>query len=121
MELSLDVDIRMYCVGLVEKLVEEGTEIMKGEVPVKTGDLRNSIHNERTGATTWFIGSTNDHAYYVENGRGPVLPGAITGRGGRKKALYWPELSHPVMRAGPAKANDFVGRTAAQIDGRELN
>ena len=114
MELSLDVDIRMYCVGLAEKLVEEGTEIMKGEVPVKTGELRNSIHNERTGATTWFIGSTNDHAYYVENGRGPVYPVV-------KKALYWPELSHPVKRAGPAKANDFVGRTAAQIDGRELN
>lgn len=123
MELSLDVDIRMYCVGLVEKLVEEGTEIMKGEVPVKTGELRNSIHNERTGATTWFIGSTNDHAYYVENGRGPVFPKV-------KKALWWNELSvgsmgpilaHPVAKAGPAKANDFVGRTAAQIDGRELN
>lgn len=114
MELSLDLDITMYCVGLVEKLVAEGTEIMKAEAPMKTGALRGSIHSERTGATTWFIGTDLEHAYYVENGRGPVYPV-------RKKALYWPELAHPVKRAGPAAANDFVGRTKAQIDGRDLN
>ena len=114
MELSLDVDIRAYCVGLVEKLVAEGVEIMKAEAPVKTGALRRSIHSERTGATTWFIGTDIEHAYYVENGRGPVFPVV-------KKALYWPELGHPVAKAGPAPANDFVGRTAAQLDGRDLN
>lgn len=123
MELSLSLNVREYCVGLVEKLVDEGTEIMKGEVPVKTGALRDSVHSERTGATTWFIGTDIEHAKYVENGRGPVFPVV-------KKALWWSELSvgsmgpvlgHPVAKAGPAKANKFVERTAAQIDGRDLN
>lgn len=114
MELSLDVDIRAYSVGLVEELVAEGVSIMQSEAPVKTGALRASIHSERTGATTWFIGTDLEHAYYVENGRGPVYPV-------RKKALYWPELPHPVGKAGPAKANDFVGRTRDKLDGRDLN
>lgn len=114
MELSLDVDIREYCIGLAEELVSEGVSIMKSEAPYKTGALRASIHSERTGATTWFIGTDLEHAYYVENGRGPVFPKV-------KKALYWPELSHPVAKAGPAQANLFVERTVAHIDGKDLN
>lgn len=38
---------------------------------------------------------------YVVKGRGVVLPV-------QKQALYWPSLAHPVRRAGPAPANDFV-------------
>ena len=121
MELSLYDDIVARCRVLSEQLVAEGVKVMKAEVPVKTGDLQRSIHSETISDHEWFIGTDIEHAYYVENGRGPVFPGAITGRGGRKKALYWPELPHPVMRAGPAKANLFVERTVAHIDGRDLN
>jgi hypothetical protein len=38
---------------------------------------------------------------YVRYGRGPVLPV-------QKLALMWEGLEHPVRRAGPAPANDFV-------------
>lgn len=38
---------------------------------------------------------------YVVKGRGEVRPKV-------KRALYWEGLSHPVRRAGPTKANDFV-------------
>jgi len=38
---------------------------------------------------------------FVTGGRGVVLPV-------NKRALFWPGLAHPVRRAGPSKANDFV-------------
>ncbi|GAC1471381.1 MAG: hypothetical protein PVSMB5_19960 [Ktedonobacteraceae bacterium] len=38
---------------------------------------------------------------FVVEGRGEVRPKY-------KRALYWPGLAHPVRRAGPAPANDFV-------------
>lgn len=114
MELSLYDDITERCVQLARELVREGTAIMKTEVPVKSGQLQGSVHSEEMSDHSWFIGTDKYYAEYVENGRGPVFPV-------RKKALYWPELSHPVAKAGPAPANDFVGRTAKQIDGRDLN
>lgn len=114
MELSIYDDIRERCRALSEKLVAEGVQVMKYEAPIKTGALQKSIHSETLSENSWFIGTDLEYAYYVENGRGPVYPVV-------KKALYWPELSHPVMRAGPAQANLFVERTVAQIDGKDLN
>jgi hypothetical protein len=38
---------------------------------------------------------------FVTEGRGVVLPR-------NKRALFWPGLTHPVKRAGPSNANDFV-------------
>lgn len=46
---------------------------------------------------------------FVVKGRGVVLPKV-------KKALMWPGLPHPVKRAGPAKANDFVSPIMAKRD-----
>lgn len=114
MELSLHADITARCIELAEQLVEEGVQVMKSEVPVKTGALRASIHSQRLSERSWSIGTDIHYAEYVEHGRGPVFP--VT-----KKALYWPELGHPVKRAGPAEANRFLERTVAAIDGRTLN
>lgn len=114
MELSIYDDISARCIQLARQLVEEGVSVMKSEVPVKTGALQGSIHSEPLSERSWFIGTDIEHAHYVEHGRGPVYPKV-------KKALYWPELAHPVKKAGPAPANDFVGRTRAAIDGRDLN
>ena len=118
MELSLNDDIIARCRVLSEQLVEEGVEVMKHEVPVKSGDLQRSIKKEPLSDHSWFIGTDNEYAYYVEHGRGPVFP---KGPPEGKKALYWPDLSHPVAKAGPARANLFVQRTVAHIDGRDLN
>lgn len=114
MELSLYDSITERCQQLSRDLVNEGVAIMKSEVPVRSHKLQGSIHSEEESDHRWFIGTYLFYAEYVENGRGPVYPV-------RKKALYWPELAHPVKRAGPAPANDFVGRTRAQLDGRDLN
>ncbi len=46
---------------------------------------------------------------FVTQGRGEVLPKV-------KKALFWPGLDHPVRRAGPAKANDFVSPVLQDVD-----
>lgn len=114
MELSLYDDITERCRVLSEQLVEEGVEVMKHEVPVKSGDLQASIHSETISDHSWFIGTDIFYAKFVSQGRGPVYPVV-------KQALYWPELKHPVGRAGPARSNKFVERTVAHIDGRDLN
>ena len=114
MELSLNDDIIARCRVLAEELVDEGVRVMQMEVPVKTGGLQRSIKKETLSDHSWFIGTDIEYATYVEHGRGPVFPRV-------KKALYWPELRHPVAKAGPAKANLFVERTVAHIDGRDLN
>ncbi len=44
---------------------------------------------------------------FVVKGRGVVKPK-------RKRALFWKGLAHPVKRAGPSKANDFVSPVLAR-------
>ena len=101
-------------IGAIEKLGERiayaGENIMVSEVPVRSGSLQQSIHHEQTGSSTWFVGTDVFYAYYVENGRGVVKPV-------RKKVLHWIDGGDVfAKRAGPAKANDFVGRTAAKLN-----
>ena len=48
--------------------------------------------------------------YYVTRGRGEILPV-------NKRALFWSTLAHPVRRAGPAQANDFVTPMLAEMPG----
>lgn len=94
--------------ALGDKIAAEGVSIMQGEVPVRTGALQGSVHSERTGSQTWFVGTDIHYAGYVEYGRGDVWP--VT-----RKVLRFADGSfHP--HAGPAKANDFVGRTAAKLN-----
>jgi len=68
--------------------------------PVKSGDLMNSIISEVDGLGADII-PTIFYAQWVILGRGEVLPV-------NKEALYWPELAHPVKRAGPSRPNDFM-------------
>lgn len=46
---------------------------------------------------------------FVTEGRGEVLPKT-------KKALFWKGLDHPVRRAGPAAANDFVSPVLDKVE-----
>ncbi len=68
--------------------------------PVKSGDLMNSIISEVDGLGADII-PTIFYAQWVILGRGEVRP--VTA-----KALWWPELDHPVMRSGPSRPNDFM-------------
>lgn len=94
---------------LKDRVIEQGVEIMKEEVPVRSGALRDSIHSEPMGGEVYFIGTDIEHAKYVENGRGEVRP--VT-----KKALHWYDGADIFsMYARPTKPNDFVGRTARKL------
>lgn len=53
------------------------------------------------GTTVSVVTNQPTKLSFVVKGRGEVRPKV-------KRALYWEGLSHPVKRAGPSKANDFV-------------
>lgn len=73
-----------------------------GDAP---GRLTDSIHlTENPGSINSSVEIRTNQPVkmkFVREGRGVVLPKV-------KKALYWKGLDHPVRRAGPSKANDFV-------------
>lgn len=95
--------------NLPQRIADEGVDLMKQEVPYDKGDLEKSIHAE-VSTSSVFIGTDIHYAKYVQFGRGPVYPV-------QKKVLHWEGKYGDVfaMRAGPAKANDFVGRTARRL------
>lgn len=95
--------------SLPQRVADEGVAIMKEEAPRRTGELRESIISEVTGEQI-FIGTDKEYAYYVQNGRGEVTPK-------RRIWLHWEDPYGEVFtkRAGPAKPNDFVGRTAKRL------
>lgn len=111
--------------GFVDRVADRGVEIMKEEVPVgRTGALKASVNKESTGQYSRSVGSSNDHAGYVQYGRGAVTPKTA-------KALAWTEYSgtqtsihHGTPGAfvfskysSPAPPNDFCGRTANKLRG----
>lgn len=62
-------------------------------VPVRTGELRNSIFVSRVRKGTWIVGTRKAYARAVHEGRSRVVI-----RPRRKKALYWPGARHPVRK-----------------------
>lgn len=62
-----------------------------------------------TGARMELKTTQGQKLEFVVKGRGVVLPKV-------KKALMWPGLPHPVRRAGPSKANDFVSPILTKRD-----
>lgn len=51
---------------------------LKAECPVRSGEARNSIHIEPTGEFERFVGGTNLHLYFADEGnnqsRGTIYP-----------------------------------------------
>jgi hypothetical protein len=93
---------------------ESGGTPIDGDAP---GRLNESFYVKDEGSTessasvsvrTWQPAKLK----LVVEGRGEVLPKA-------KKALYWQGLPHPVRRAGPAAANDFVSPVLAEAPDAE--
>lgn len=88
---------------------ESGGTPIDGDAP---GRLNESFYVQDEG-------STESSASVTVRTRQPVkLKFVVEGRGEvrpvNKKALYWPGLPHPVKRAGPAAANDFVTPVLAE-------
>lgn len=89
----------------LEKILNQLQGIAENTAPVKTGNLRDSHIISIEGST----GELSNLAYYlpfVLHGRGWVFPV-------RRKALWWPELPHPVAYARPAPPNDYFSAVVA--------
>lgn len=105
--------------SLPQRVADEGVAIMREEVPRDKDGLYESIFSEVSGNTI-FIGTEKEYAYYVQNGRGEVVPSwKKEGRPPSKPfSLHWENSRYGdvfAMRAGPTKPNDFVGRTAKRL------
>lgn len=118
--MSIDATLDMIVKKQINEIANRAVEIMKEEAPSDTGKLRESIKKEQVSNNEIFVGTDLEYAYYVEHGRGEVKPKrakALWGDGIDKHwTKYWGSRpSHPIPYAGPAKANDLVGRTAKRI------
>jgi len=91
--------------GLSFRLAAEikALAIQQNLVPYKTGRLQRSLLVLQRPDGSAVITSREQYAYYVHNGRGPVVPR-------RKKALSFKINGKKVIvkRVGPAKAQPFL-------------
>lgn len=92
----------------VTLIMREIYEIIMNIAPVKTGELRIS-HQWTVLDNEGFLMNPVEYLQWVIRGRGYVYPV-------EKKALYWPELKHPVAYAGPAPPNDYLSAAVAYVD-----
>ncbi len=81
--------------------------VVEKTVPVRTGELRRSIHATRLSKGMWIVGTNKIYARAVHDGRPRVVI-----RPRKKKALYWKGAPHPVKKViqPPRKANPFMRR-----------
>lgn len=101
--------------GLVN-LVEEIEARAKKEVPIRTGNLVNSITSTVSpDGRKAEVRATAPYAEFVHRGTGifgpfkrPVVPTT-------KKALFWPGGRHPVRSVKGMRANPFFERAVRQI------
>ncbi len=79
--------------------------VVERTVPVRTGELRRSIHATRTAKGVWMVGTNKVYARAVHDGRPRVV---IKPR--KKKALYWKGAKHPVKKVvqPPRRGNPFM-------------
>lgn len=89
----------------LEKILNQLQGIAENTAPVKTGNLRDS-HTWSVEGSTGELTNTVHYLQWVLYGRGWVFPV-------EKKALYWPELPHPVAYARPAPPNDYFSAVVA--------
>lgn len=80
---------------------EKCVPTLKSYAPVDSGTLRASIQAEQHGDNEYFVGTDLEYAKYTEYGRGPVFPKV-------KRALWWPELDHPVGKAKKVDPQHWV-------------
>lgn len=110
MEKASEVEDRVE--QTVTLLMIELEEILMNTAPIKTGELRIS-HTWSVEGSTGELTNTVPYLQWVLFGRGWVFPV-------EKKALYWPELPHPVAYARPAPPNDYFSAAVMYIDAKGI-
>lgn len=97
---------------LVENIIFDGVMIAKEEVPVDTGELRDSIHGElNPDGTKGAIVAGTDHALFVEFGTG--LRGQATSPITNKLVNYVYDYHERGWKGNVA--NPFMHRTAVRL------
>ena len=97
---------------LVEALVFDGVTIAKEEVPVDTGELRDSIHGEMSNKKLkGAIVAGTDHCIFVEFGTG--IRGQATSPIASKEVNYVYDYHNRDWKGN--KANPFMHRTAVRL------
>ena len=103
-----------------QKVATNCEAIMKSEVPVHSGNLKDHVKTVWDGPSSFFVGTDDvSYAKHVYHGRGGfgVGPNGLTS--GRKKVLRWIEPTYGgevfAKHVGPAKANDYVARTISRL------
>ena len=119
-----------------DKIAKKCKELMVEETPVgPTGNLRKSIEILEQDNTHAVIGTTLEYAYYVENGRGPIVANHTTRKGQLGKLHYFgyapgpksihgrrfgaagdPGVEYFRTSVGPADPNPFVEDTKKRIE-----
>jgi len=110
MEKASEVEDRVE--QTVTLLMIELEEILMNTAPMKTGELRIS-HTWSVEGSMGELTNTVPYLQWVLFGRGWVFPV-------EKKALYWPELPHPVAYARPAPPNDYFSAAVMYIDAKGI-
>lgn len=103
-----------------QKVATNCEAIMKTEVPVRTGNLRDNIHVEWLTNTSFFCGTDNvKYAKYVYHGRRGFGVGENGLTSGGKKWLHWDELTFGgdvfTKHVGPVAPNDYLKRTISRL------
>ena len=97
---------------LMENIIFDGVTIAKEEVPVDTGELRDSIHGElNPDGTKGAIVAGTDHAIFVEFGTG--LRGKATSPIKNKLVNYVYDYHNREWKGNVA--NPFMHRTAVRL------
>lgn len=93
-----------------QKVATNCESIMKTEVPVRTGNLRDHIKVDWMTNTSFFCGTDDvEYAKYVYHGRRGFGPT-------RKKVLHWYDGADIfTMHVGPVSANDYLKRTISRL------
>jgi len=88
--------------------------VVETTIPVRTGELRKSVHVTRKGNGKYSVGTNKVYARAVHDGRK-----AIVIRPKHKKALKWKGAAHPIKKVvqKKRKGNPFFKKAIKQFIG----
>jgi len=101
--------------GIMEGFVGDVLSLIRGNVPVSTGKLLDSIESSMIGISTWDINESSNYGRFVRYGTMPHYIYPVN-----KKALYWEGIKggRPVARAlNPGiTPDDYVEKSRPEFD-----
>ena len=109
-----EIDIGKICEEEFDKQASDFTNRLRGNAPVDTGKLKESIRKDKIDEETYYITVNTDYAVYANYGRGDVYPV-------NKKVLRFknPNGSDPpwifTKHSKPFKGHHFIEETIEEF------